>query len=171
MLVYQQQIIYQIEGTSADLRKVITITVEDLLGYHFYEKNILDRALTRGSYASSPVHEKSRPKDQDLYVFLGNSVLKTVLTDLLIRSGLDDTDDVKRYLEEACRDETVAALVQDLSIERFIRVDPEESRQSSNMPDNILIETGKAIIGAIFLDGGYEAAEQRIKRWMGDYLP
>ena len=150
---------------------MITIAVEDLLGYHFYEKGILDRALTRKSYASKHANEKDGPRDQDLYRFLGDSVLKTVLIDLLIRGGLDNPDDVKIYLEKFCRDETIASLVRDLSIERFIRMGPEESNLSPTVRDAVLIETGKAIIGAIFLDGGYEAVEQRIKRWGGDSLP
>ena len=150
---------------------MITIAVEDLLGYHFYEKDILDRALTRASYARIHMNEKTGPQDQDLYVFLGDSVLKTVLVDLLIRGGLDNQGEVKRHFEKLCRDETIAAFVRDLSIERFIRMGPEENTLSLNMRDAALIETGKAIIGAIFLDGGYEAAEQRIKRWMGNSLP
>ena len=67
--------------------------------------------------------------------------------------------------------EILAAVCEQLSIWSFIRLGPDESEPAGELKSSILADTLKAIIGGVFIDGGYEAAEQRIKHWFSEYLP
>ena len=147
------------------------IRLEDILGYHFFEKGALDSALTRTSYARE--HQEDMPgiTDQNLLIVLGELVKKTALIHLLIRSGLENTDEIYSYIEKMEQKEMLAAINKKLPIEGFIRKGAEEEVLFANERENLVISTQNALIGAIFIDGGFEAAEQRIKSWMGEFLP
>ena len=147
------------------------ISVEELLGYFFFDTSLLDRALTRKAYANEQRQHNIPCEDQEVFATLGDSVLKTVLIDLLIRSGFTTPDQVTQEKKALEREELLAKVGEGLGIGEFIRLGLGERKQKAQEQPYVLAETLEAIIGAIFLDGGYEAAEQRIKHWFDSYLP
>ena len=147
------------------------ISVEELLGYFFFDTSLLDRALTRKAYANEQKQRNCPCEDQEVLATLGDSVLKTVLIDLLIRSGFTTPDKVTQEKKALEREELLAKVAADLNLGEFIRLGLGEKRQKAQEQPYVLAETLEALIGAIFLDGGYEAAEQRIKHWFDPYLP
>lgn len=150
---------------------VKTISVEELLGYHFFDSSLLDRALTRKAYANEQRQRNTSCEDQEVLATLGDAVLKTVLIDLLIRSGYTTPDEVTQEKKALEREELLAKVAGELKIGSFIRLGIGEQRQKAQEQPYVLAETLEALIGAIFLDGGYEAAEQKIKHWFDCYLP
>ncbi|MBP1928506.1 ribonuclease-3 [Methanolinea mesophila] len=140
------------------------MTIEDLLGYFFYDREVLDRSLTR------PV-DKRILCDQQVPGLIGNAVLSAVLLDLLYRDGIDDAARLARTRDSIMKREILAAVAEQLSIWSFIRERPDEIEPAGEIKSAILADTLLAIIGGVFIDGGYEAAEQRIKRWFSEYLP
>ena len=110
-------------------------------------------------------------EDQEVYCTLGDAVLKTVLIDLLIQSGADTPDIVTQRKKELEREENLAAIGKKIGISSLIRLGKGEIRQKAGEQPYVLAETMEAIIGAIFLDGGYSSAETCIRDWFGNLIP
>jgi ribonuclease-3 len=140
------------------------VTIEDLLGYFFFDREVLERSLTR------PV-ENTLSCDQRVPRILGEAVLSTILLDLLFREGVNDPEKLIHARGSIMKREILAAVGERLSIWSFIRLKPDEEDAAGEQMNIILADTLEAIIGGVFIDGGYEAAEQRVKRWFSEYLP
>lgn len=140
------------------------MTIEDLLGYFFFDRGILERSLTR------PV-ENTISCDQIVPRILGEAVLSTILLDLLFRDGVSDPEKLIRERDSIMKREILASVGEQLSIWSFIRLKPDEEHMVGEQKSIILADTLEALIGGIFIDGGYEGAEQRVKRWFSEYLP
>jgi ribonuclease-3 len=145
-------------------------TIETALRYTFYDKAILERSLTRKAFANEHLHKNIPCEDQEIYRTLGDAVLKTILTDLLIRNGAESRDEITQRKKDLEREERLAEIGRRLGIGRYIRLGIGEKKQKAGDEPYVLAETLEAIIGAIFLDGGYEAAEQCVKRWFSDVM-
>jgi ribonuclease-3 len=150
---------------------VLTIGIEDLLGYVFYDKDTLNRALTRKAYANERKQRNCPCQDQEIFSTLGDAVVKTVLVDLLIRAGCSTPDEITQKKKELEREELLSHIAREIGIGSFIRLGAGEEKHHADQQPYVLAETLEALIGAIFIDGGYEAAEQRIKHWFTAYLP
>jgi ribonuclease-3 len=140
------------------------MTLEDLLGYFFFDREVLDQSLTR------PV-EKEISCDQRVPGLLGGAVLSVILLDLLHRDGVNDPKNLIRTRDSIMNREILASIGEQLSIWSFIRLGPCEQEAAGELKNSILADTLEAIVGGVFIDGGYEAAEQRVKRWFSEYLP
>jgi ribonuclease-3 len=140
------------------------VSIEDLLGYFFFDREVLDRSLTR------PV-ETTLSCDQRVPRILGEAVLSTILLDLLFRDGVNDTEKLIQVRGAIMKREILAAIGEQLSIWSFIRLKPAEEDAAGEQKNIILADTLEALIGGVFIDGGYEAAEQRVKHWFSGYLP
>jgi len=140
------------------------LAIEDLLGYFFFDPEVLDQALTRpeGRVISC---------DQRIPGLLGETVLSTIIIDLLRRDGIYDLKKLLHTKDSIMKREILAAIGEQLSIWSFIRFASDEREPAGELKSVILAETLLALIGGVFMDGGYEAAEQRVKRWFSEYLP
>lgn len=145
--------------------------LEENLGYRFRNSSLLTRALTRKAYANEQRQRNIPCEDQEVYCTLGDAVLKTVLIDLLIKAGTPTPDLVTQRKIELEREENLAAIGKRLYIAPSIRLGKGEARQNAGEQPYVLAETIEAIIGAIFLDGGYSSAETRIREWFGTLIP
>ncbi|MBA1342982.1 MAG: Ribonuclease 3 [ANME-2 cluster archaeon] len=147
-----------------------TRTIEKNFGYSFADKSLLNRALTRKAYALEQKQQNQDCEDQEVFRTLGDAVLKAVLVDLLIKSGCKTRDEItskKRGLE---REETLAKIGQNLGIGPFIKLGVGEGKQKADEEPKVLAETLEALIGAIYLDGGYSASEGVITEWFESFF-
>jgi len=135
--------------------------IEEAIGYSFADKSLLNRALTRKAHAL----EHQSQEDHEIFSTLGDAVLKTVLTDLLIRAGCKTSGDLTTQKEKLEDKESLAEISQGLGIGRFIKLGVGEEKQKINKNSSVLANILEAIIGAIYLDRGFEAAKDVITRW------
>jgi len=145
--------------------------LEEKIGYQFRDAALLTRALTRKAYANEQRQRNVPCEDQEVFCTLGDAVLKTVLIDLLIKSGACTPDLVTQRKKELEREENLAAVGKTIGIGPSIRLGKGEARQNAGEQPYVLAETMEAIIGAIFLDGGYCSAETRVREWFGTLTP
>ena len=145
--------------------------IEEKLGYVFFDKSTLERAFTRKAHALEQRQKQIPCEDQEVFRTLGDAVLKTVLIDLLIRTGCSTRDELTQAKIQLEREENLAQVAESLGIGAFIRLGKGEVKHQADREPYVLAETVEALIGAIFMDGGYEAAQQCIKRWFRAYLP
>ena len=140
------------------------MTIEKNLGYTFKNKYFLNRALTRKAYALEQKQQNIECDDQEIYRTLGDAVLKTILIDLLIKSGINSRGEITSRKKSLEREEGLAQISKRLSIGAYLKLGKGESKQKADEEPYVLAETFEAVIGAIYLDGGFEACKGIIEK-------
>lgn len=147
------------------------MTLEESLGYSFKDKSLLVRALTRKAYANEQKQQNIDCIDQEIFRTLGDAVLKTVLVDLLItRNRCTTRDEITTKKQKLECEEGLATLSRELGLGASIRFGKGEMKQKAYDEPYILAETLEAVIGAIYLDGGFDAARQVIAALFESYF-
>jgi ribonuclease III len=147
------------------------MSLEQNLGYFFFDKRLLNRALTRKAYALEQKQQNQIHEDQEIYRTLGDSVLKTVLTEFLVRSGCNSRQEITTKRIELEREENLAQLGKSLEIGLFIKLGIGEKKMRAHEQPYVLAETLEAIIGAVYLDGGFSNARGVIKKLFQSDFP
>lgn len=139
-------------------------SIEDIIGYNFTNKRLLLEALTHPGCAEV---YNGQPFNYQRLEFLGDSVLGLVVAELLFRMypGENEGSLAKRHAA-LVRSESLAGIARELGIAEFIRMSP--AGRGSDKRDNIsnLEDVCEALIGALYLDGGFDVAKKFIlKHW------
>ncbi len=138
--------------------------IEESLGYTFSNKSLLDRALTRKAYALEQKQQNIECDDQEIYRTLGDAVLKTVLIDLLIKSGVNSRGEITSRKKNLEREEGLAEISKHVGIGSVLKLGKGEEKQRADEEPYVLAETLEAVLGAIYLDGGFEACRETIEK-------
>lgn len=137
--------------------------LEEKLNYNFQNKELLYEALSHPSIKKV----SKKKKDYQRLEFLGNSVLGTAIAKMLF-DHFPEADEGKLSIihSKMSSTEGIVNASKELEINKFLMIDiSEEKNNGRNNPRNIE-NCVEAIIGAIFLDGGYAEAEKVIiKLW------
>jgi ribonuclease-3 len=135
--------------------------LEQLLGYTFKQISLLERALTHPSYANERDHTRSN----QCLEFLGDAVLGLVVaTALYGREELDDEGKLTRQLSTLVCEEALANKARELRLGEFLRLGKGEDSQGGRERASILCDTYEAVLAAVYVDGGFEAARGVILR-------
>ncbi len=138
--------------------------IEDKLGYRFRNKYFLDRSLTRKAYALEQRQQNIECDDQEIYRTLGDAVLKTVLIDFLIRNGASSRGEITSRKKSLEREEELAKISMQLDIGSYLKFGKGEAKQGADKEPYVLAETLEAVIGAIYLDRGFDACKKTIEK-------
>ncbi|MBC7972622.1 MAG: dsRNA-specific ribonuclease [Verrucomicrobia bacterium] len=149
----------------------MSTVLEEQLGYFFFDKRILTRSLTRKAYALEQRQKNQECEDQEIYRTLGDAVLKTVLTELLIRAGSATRQDITVRKIELEREENLAKISLELGIGYVLKLGIGEKQQRAYDQPYVLAESLEAVIGGIYFDGGFSAARETIRRLFKDVFP
>jgi len=130
----------------------------NLLGYRFKDESLLQTALTHPSLGG----DRHIPHYQRLE-FLGDAVLELAVSRYLF-SHYPDVQEGKLTFARArlVREETLFAASKKFSLGRFVRLSVGEEHTGGRSKPSILADVMEAIFAAVYLDGGYDAAEQLI---------
>jgi ribonuclease-3 len=140
------------------------MAIEENLGYTFKDKYFLNRALTRKAFALEQKQQNIECDDQEIYRTLGDAVLKTVLIDLLIKSGVNSRGEITNRKKSLERQEGLAKISDRLGLGSYLKLGNGETKQRADKEPYVLAETFEAVIGAIYLDGGFDAARKIIEK-------
>jgi ribonuclease-3 len=144
-----------------------TRDLETRIGYKFADPSLLDSALTHVSALTG----KTRAGDYQRLEFLGDHVLGLVISDMLFRAfGMADEGEMSRRLADLVRQETCAAVARSIDIGAAIRLGASEANAGGRQRVAILADVCEALIGAVFLDGGYPAAAKLVEQLWGERL-
>lgn len=149
----------------------MSTALEEKLGYFFFDERILTRALTRKAYALEQRQKQISCDDQEVYRTLGDAVLKTVLTEFLIRSGAKTRQEITVRKIELEREENLARISRALGVGNLLKLGVGEKQQHADEQPYVLAETLEALIGGIYFDGGYSAARGVIRQLFQDIFP
>ena len=138
--------------------------LEDRIGYQFADKALIERALTHISALSGGAHK--RGDSYQRLEFLGDHVLGLVVSDMLYREfPRANEGELSRRLADLVRKETCAEAGREMDIGPALRLGSSESNAGGRLRVTILADACEALIGAVFLDGGYAAAEAFVVRF------
>lgn len=134
---------------------------KEKLGFEFNDIDLLVTALTHRSYVNE---HKAVTEHNERLEFLGDAVLELVSSDFLYRN-YDYPEGVMTALRAALvRTESIGDAGKELGYEPLVRLSKGEKHGSERAHDVILADCFEAVIGAIYLDQGYDAARDFINK-------
>ena len=146
---------------AARRRKRAATVLEQRIGYRFADPSQLEIALTH----ISAIRGRNRVGSYQRLEFLGDHVLGLVISDMLYRAfPKADEGELSRRLADLVRKETCTDIARSIDLGAAIRVGSSENNAGARTRPAILADVCEAVIGAVYLDGGYKAAEQLVER-------
>jgi len=139
--------------------------LEQRLGYVFHNKELLRQALTHSSYANE--RKINKTEDYERIEFLGDAVLELISSEFLFRKHpeMSEGELTKMRASIVC-EPSLAFCARDLNLGSFIFLGKGEEMTGGRNRDSIVSDVMEAIIGAVYLDSGFEEAEKIIHRFV-----
>lgn len=135
---------------------------EQHLRYLFHDSQFLEQALT---------HRSASKLNNERLEFLGDAFLNFSIARCLYEArGEDNEGDLSRLRAELVKGETLADIARELNLDKRVILGPGELRSGGSRRDSILANALEALIGAVLLDGGSEAAGELITRLFAQRL-
>ena len=135
--------------------------IEDTLGYSFMNRALLSQAITHSSAAAGAAGTSLERLE-----FLGDRVLGLALAAMMLREFPDEVpgDLARRHAVLASR-EALTEVGRTLGLHRHLKTQPGLSRDRDAMPTSMIEDACEAVIGAVYLDGGHDAATEVVERF------
>lgn len=134
----------------------------DKLGFEFENIELLVDAFTHRSYMNE--HKKSARVHNERLEFLGDAVLELVVTDNLYRQHDEPEGILTSWRSALVRTESIGEAGQALGYEPLLRLSRGEKRGSDRARQQILANAFEALIGAVYLEKGYDEAAKFIEK-------
>ena len=136
--------------------------LQQRLGHTFRDPALLGRALT---------HRSSGVEHNERLEFLGDAVLSLAISSLLYeRFANSDEGDLTRVRAHLVREDTLHRVAIDLQLPTVLRLSEGEARGGGAQRASILADALEAVIGASFLDAGFDAARGVVQRLFGEVI-
>ena len=130
--------------------------LERQIGHDFANKALLTQALTHRSFNGA---------NNERLEFLGDSILNCVVAEMLYERYSDlDEGDLSRVRANLVKQQALYEIAQTLSLSDYLRLGEGELKSGGFRRPSILADTLEAITGAIFLDGGFDAAKTSLRK-------
>lgn len=133
---------------------------KSVLGVEFNDRELLVLAFTHRSYVNE--HRKSVKDHNERLEFLGDAVLELVVTEYLYGTFKEPEGVLTNWRSALVRTESIGAAAKKLDFEPLLRLSRGEKRGSERAREQILANTYEAVIGALYLDQGYEPSRKFI---------
>ena len=138
--------------------------LEKIIGYQFKDKELLTLAMTHSSYANE---HRMRHKHNERLEFLGDAVLELVSSEFLYHRDekMPEGDMTKLRASLVC-EPTLAFCTKEINLGKYLLLGKGEDLTGGRGRDSILSDAFEALIGAIYLDGGFANAKEFILKFI-----
>ena len=138
---------------------------QQIIGYEFENQGLLRQALTHTSYANEKNFTKH--SDNERLEFLGDAVLEIISSEFLYQNypKLPEGDLTKLRASIVC-EPTLALCTREVDLGEYLLLGKGENLTGGRNRKSILSDAMEAVIGAIYLDGGFERAKTFIHRFI-----
>lgn len=138
--------------------------LEEKLGYKFKNIDLLKNALTHSSYANEV---RGGYSSNERLEFLGDSVLSLVVSDYLYKQfkNLPEGELTKLRASLVC-EKSLCSFSRELELGKFLNLGKGEDHNGGRERDSILADAFEAVLAAIYLDGGMEAARRYVMNFV-----
>lgn len=139
--------------------------IEKVLDYKFNKTSYLQQALTHSSYANEKKLGKLASNER--IEFLGDAVLELVTSKFLYANYESYSEgELTRLRASLVCEYTLAKCAKEIGLGEFLLLSKGEEATDGRQRDSVLSDAFEAIIGAIYLDGGYESADNFIVKYL-----
>jgi len=138
--------------------------LESIIGYQFEKPELLHQALTHSSFANEK-HKKQ--SDNERLEFLGDAVLELVSSEFLFKNHpeMNEGQMTKLRASLVC-EQSLAACARQLELGSYLLLGNGEDLTGGRERDSILSDAWEALIGAMYLDGGFTNAKEFILKFV-----
>jgi ribonuclease-3 len=143
--------------------------LETVLGYCFVDHELLARALRHPSWCNE--QGDPRPDDNERLEFLGDAVLDLVVSHrVMTRYPKAHEGDLSVTRQQLVREAALSAVSSELGLGQWILLGKGEEKSGGRVKPKILADMFEALIGAVYLDGGYPCAWEVVDRVLGSKI-
>lgn len=136
--------------------------LQQRLGHRYANAELLTRALTHRSFGAD---------HNERLEFLGDAVLSLAISSLLFeRFAGSDEGDLTRVRAHLVREETLHRVALQIGLPEVLNLSDGEARGGGAQRASILADALEAVIGAAFLDGGFDAARHMVQQLFGETI-
>jgi len=140
---------------------MIDKNMEEILGYSFKDIGILNHALVHSSYINE--NRMGHTAHNERLEFLGDAVLELVSSEYIYSTFPEMTEgEMSKLRASVVNEGSLAKCARERNFGDFLKLGKGEVRGGGAQRESILADTFEAVIGAIYLDGGYDAAKRFI---------
>ncbi|NLC19137.1 MAG: ribonuclease III [Clostridiales bacterium] len=141
------------------------LSLEEKINYHFSNPDLLFNALTHSSYANEMKLDKS--KNNERLEFLGDAVLELVTSEYVYQeyATLNEGELTKLRASIVC-EQNLSFCARQLQLGQYLLLGKGEDITGGRERDSILSDVLEALIGAIYLDGGFTNAKEFIRSFI-----
>ncbi len=139
--------------------------LERILRYSFQDRSLLVRALVHRSYASQQEEEPGAGASNERMEFLGDAVLSLVVNKFLYESYPEKREGELTKMKSVIVSKSILShFAKRHGLGSFILMSENAQKAGVDETDSVLADTFEAILGAVFLDGGFESAGRCVRR-------
>jgi ribonuclease III len=139
-----------------------TSAIEERIGHKFADANLLVTAMT---HVSALKPSRKRGESYQRLEFLGDHVLGLIVSDMLYRSFPNaDEGEMSKRLADLVRKESCADVAKSLGLADDIKLGAVGVGAGARLRKSVLGDICEAVIGAVYLDGGFQAASEFVER-------
>jgi ribonuclease-3 len=143
--------------------------LQKAIPYHFGQVKLLGIALTHSSHANE---QQEEVEHNERLEFLGDAVLELCVSEELYRRFPDMREgDLTAMRSRLVNQESLAALARSIGLDQGVVLGKGEEAQKGRERDSLLSDAFEALLGAIFLDGGYGAVRESVRRLFAGRWP
>ncbi|WP_461208780.1 ribonuclease III [Desulfocurvus sp. DL9XJH121] len=144
-------------------------SLQEVISHRFSQVKLLHTALTHSSYANEHPDWGS---DNERLEYLGDAVLELCMSEILFNRFPEAPEGQLTRMRSGLVSEPALALVaRDLGLEELLYLGRGEEQQGGRERDSLLSDALEAVFGAVFLDGGFEAARTVVAGVFAERLP
>ena len=134
--------------------------LEEIIGYKFKDKSLLELALTHSSYSND--RKKGKMHNNERLEFLGDAVLELTSSEVLFHEYREKTEgELTRLRASLVCEPTLADCAREIHLGDYLLLSHGEDRTGGRNRDSVISDAFEALIGAIYLDGGYNSSASR----------
>lgn len=140
------------------------MSLESRLGYNFKNISLLKNALVHTSYANEV---RNGVTSNERLEFLGDSVLSLIVSDHIFNefSGMPEGELTRLRASLVC-EKSLCSFARELDLGHFLYLGKGEDKGGGRDRDSILADAFEAVLAAIYLDGGMDAAKEYVMRFV-----
>lgn len=138
---------------------------QEVIEYHFHDEKLLRQALTHSSFANEK-HLKKH-SDNERLEFLGDAVLEIISSEFLYKEYPDKPEgELTKLRASIVCEPTLALCTKDIALGEYLLLGKGEDQTGGRGRKSILSDALEAVIGAIYLDGGFANAKEFILKFV-----
>lgn len=143
------------------MRQESLTKLEQTIGYHFENKDYLKQAMMHSSYSNE--HHMDKLKNNERLEFLGDAVLEIVTSEFLFQHYKEKPEgELTRMRASMVCEPTLAFCTREIELGKYLLLGKGEDLSGGRERASIISDAMEALIGAIYLDGGFQRAKEFI---------